>query len=187
LPEPTIVALGGVDIRIRPLDASDEETLRYGIERLSPKSSYNRFLAVRKGATPEELHYLARPDQVRHLAIGAEVVSRAGRDDAGIGVARSIYIGGTGDMAEYAVAITDDYQGRGIGRLLLEHLATWAWRTGIRRWYSIQLASNATILHTTQHVAIELDRRAAADGALEIFWALTPPSERPAPPPPAED
>jgi len=179
LPEPFVVEIDGVGwVRVRPLDASDEETLRYGIARLSPRSSYNRFLAVRKGATEDELHYLTRPDQAQHLAIGAELVSREGRDDSGIGVARSIFIPGSGDLAEYAIAISDDFQGHGVGRVLLDHLSAWAWRTGVRRWYSIQLASNQAVLRTTQRVAIELDRRPIADGAVEIYWALTPPSER---------
>lgn len=182
-PAPTTVTVEeGVRIRVRPLGPSDAGTLKYGLERLSPKSSYHRFLSARTGATDAEVHYLVHPDQVNHLALGAEVVGLEGDLHSGVGVARSIFLPGTGDMAEYAVAVADDFQGLGIGTLLLERLSAWAYRTGVRRWLGVQLAMNVGIRETTCRVADELERQAVGDGVLEVLWALRPPRGAPTAP-----
>ncbi len=177
-PEPTIVAIEeGLRVRVRPLGPADQDTLRYGLEHLSAETSYHRFLSVRRGATDAELHYLAHPDQVSHLALGAEVIGLEGDVHSGVGVARSIFLPGSGDMAEYAVAVTDAFQGLGIGTLLLQHLATWAYRTGVRRWLGVQLALNTNIVATTCRVATEVERRPVSDGVVEVVWQLHPPGD----------
>jgi GNAT superfamily N-acetyltransferase len=175
-PAPSIVAIEeGVAIRVRPLGPADEGTLKYGLEHLSPQSSYHRFLSVRKGASEAELHYLVHPDQVNHLALGAELIGAEGGPTSGVGVARSIFLPGSSDTAEYAIAVADDFQGLGIGTLLLRELAAWAYRTGVRRWLAVQLATNVHIIKTTGRVATEISRTPMSDGVLEVLWQLHPP------------
>lgn len=48
----------------------------------------------------------------------------------GVGVARFLRIGE--EVAEPAVAVADDWQGCGVGTLLLDLLAARAWEEGIR-------------------------------------------------------
>jgi acetyltransferase len=164
----------GVSIRLRPLEPSDEAVLRYGLEHLSAQSSYQRFLSIRRGASDAELHYLTHPDQHLHLALGAEMIGLEEDLTAGVGVARCVFLPGTGDMAEYAVAVADAFQGLGVGSLLLRHLAAWALRTGVTRFYAVQLASNFSVLRATSKVATEIERRTVADGVIEVFWRLRP-------------
>ncbi len=185
-PEPWTIAIEeGVRVRVRPLGPGDEGILRYGLEHLSAQSSYHRFLSVRRGATDAELRYLAHPDRVNHLALGAEVIGLEGGLESGVGVARSIFLPDSGDMAEYAIAVADAFQGLGIGGLLLECLASWAYATGVRRWLAVQLASNTAIVHVTSRVATEISRTSTSDGVIEVVWRLHDPPARSARPDPS--
>ncbi|MBC7173722.1 MAG: GNAT family N-acetyltransferase [Polyangiaceae bacterium] len=174
-PGPSIVRIGGeLTIRIRCLTPADEEALRYGIEHLSAQTSYQRFLAVRKGASDAELHYLTHPDGIQHLALGAELIGLEPAEHSGIAVARSIFLPESADMAEYAIAVADEFQGRGVGSVLLQHLSEWAQRTGVRRWIGVQLATNSGIVRATSRVATEIERRPMSDGVVEVIWELHP-------------
>jgi GNAT superfamily N-acetyltransferase len=174
-PAPAVVSVGdGVTLRLRPLEPHDEAVLRYGLEHLSAQSSYQRFLSIRRGVSDAEIHYLTHPDQRHHLALGAELIGLEHEASRGVGVARSIFLPETGDMAEYAVAVADSFQGLGVGTVLLRHLADWALRTGVKRWYSVQLAENLAVLRATSKVASETERRTVADGVIEVFWKLEP-------------
>jgi GNAT superfamily N-acetyltransferase len=51
----------------------------------------------------------------------------------GVGVARYVRAGADPEVAEVAVTVVDDWQGRGLGRALLERLAARARREGVRR------------------------------------------------------
>ena len=175
-PAPVVVSIGGgVTVRVRPLEPHDEAVLRYGLEHLSAQSSYQRFLSIRRSVSDAEVRYLTHPDQRHHLALGAELVGLEHEASRGVGVARSIFLPETGDMAEYAVAVADSFQGLGVGKVLLRHLADWALRTGVKRWYSVQLAANLAVLRATSEAATETERRTVADGVIEVFWRLEPP------------
>ena len=61
----------GSHVRIRPVAADDKELLQRGLERLSPESSYRRFLVPRGRFTKRELAYLTEIDHLDHEALVA--------------------------------------------------------------------------------------------------------------------
>lgn len=63
-----------------------------------------------------------------------------------IGVATCVRLDTTGRMAEIAVFVADDHHGRGIGTLMLEHLAARARRAGITEFIGEALPGNAGVL-----------------------------------------
>jgi GNAT superfamily N-acetyltransferase len=59
-----------------------------------------------------------------------------------VGVARYIRDPERADRAEAAVAVVDEWQGKGLGRVLLSHLARQARRHGIRTFTATLLTEN---------------------------------------------
>src|SRR5205085_12522383 len=99
---------------------------------------------------PSDLEQLARID-ANHHAVVAVV------DGEPIGIARLVR---DGDTAEVAFAVADDWQGRGIGTVLVERLAADARAAGIRR-----LAGTVSESNNPRSVAL-LERIRA-----QVAWA----------------
>jgi GNAT superfamily N-acetyltransferase len=114
----------GTEIDVRPIRADDKERLAAGFERLSPESRYRRFFSPAASLTPSQLRYLTEVDHHGHEAL---LALEAGTDN-GVGVARFVRTGGDPPVAEVAVAVVDDGQGRGVATTLLDDLAARARR-----------------------------------------------------------
>jgi len=133
---------GGV-VRIRPIVPADKGRLQDGLAKLSAESRYHRFLAPLRELSPRDLAYLTEIDYRDHFAAGALALDEPG--EPGIGVARYVRLA-DGDVAEAAVAVTDEHQRRGLGRLLLEAMCAVALENGIRSFRAYALAENRSAL-----------------------------------------
>lgn len=119
-------------ILIREVTIGDKELFRKGILRLSPDSAFNRFHTHSITLNEHLLEYLTRVDQCNHVAIGVIDTSAPGRP--GVAVARYIRVANATDLAEVAVTIIDEYQGRGLSAILLAGLSRYALENGISRF-----------------------------------------------------
>ena len=131
----TIVDLAdGTPVRVRPIVPADKPRIVEGLARLSVESRYLRFLRPIDHLSKEQLSYLTEIDYQAHFAWGAELAG--GSPHRGIGLAR--YVCQTDDpaTAEAAVAVLDEYQGRGLGGILLALLAESALENGVERFRS---------------------------------------------------
>ena len=134
----------GTRMRVRPVRPSDKQRLVDGFARLSTESRRSRFFGPKTRLTQKELRYLTELDGVNHFAIGAlALVGRRREEDRGLGIARFVRSRDEPDVAEAAVVVVDDMQGRGIGHLLLERLVAAAVERGVRRFRSQVLARNS--------------------------------------------
>lgn len=134
----------GTRALVRMVEASDKEGLAEGMDRLSSRSRYLRFHGGVETLTERQLEYLTDVDQRNHVAWVA-LTSEQGRE-VGIGVARFVRIDGEPDVAEAAITVLDDYQGRGLGTVLLGVLAAAAGRRGIKVFRSYVLGENTDML-----------------------------------------
>jgi GNAT superfamily N-acetyltransferase len=125
-------------LEIRPMGPADKAGLAAGFERLSELSRYRRFLSATPRLTTSQLAYLTEVDHHDHEALVA--LEPSGRD--GLGVARFVRSGEDPQEAECAVAVADDWHGRGLGTLLLRHLAARALQEGIARFTGLVLRDN---------------------------------------------
>lgn len=142
------VSADGTLVEIRPIRPDDRELLERGFARLSHESRYRRFLAPRSQLTPAELSYLTQVDGKNHVAVGA--VIRQGSLEEGLGIARFVRV--EADIAEVAIAVIDEYQGRGIGRRLFQCLTAAALDQGVRTFRCDVLASNTAMLRLLERV-----------------------------------
>ena len=116
---------------IRPALPGDRDLLVRGFERLSPESRYRRFFAPVKTMSGQLLDYLTSIDYVDHFAWAA-LSAEPGPDGGPVGAGVSRYVRlDDPKAAEMAVTVVDDWQGRGLGRILLDALVLEALENGI--------------------------------------------------------
>jgi GNAT superfamily N-acetyltransferase len=114
---------------LREVTEGDKNLFRKGILRLSPGSLFHRFHTHSISLNDHLLDYLTRVDQVNHVAIG--IIDTASGECPGIAVARYIRNRDNPNVAEVAVTIIDEYQGRGLSAVLLAGLSRYAHENGI--------------------------------------------------------
>jgi GNAT superfamily N-acetyltransferase len=151
----TVSLTDGTRVRIRPITPSDKENLVEGFHRLSPESRYRRFMTNLDELTPEMLAYLTEIDYVDHfawLAIAADEV-----EQPGIGVARYVRLEDDPASAEAAIAVTDDYQGRGVGTVLLQALGATALANGVRYFVGYALPENKPVIELLEQDGAQIE------------------------------
>jgi GNAT superfamily N-acetyltransferase len=144
----------GTEVRLRLLRASDRGKFAAGFRRLSPESRYRRFFSLMPELSERMLRQLTLTDDWDHLAIIAERV--AGDDATSLGVARYVRLRDTPDTAEASVAVIDEMQRKGLGRLLVTTLVEAARERGIHRFRASILAENEAgklLLHSLEEHA----------------------------------
>jgi RimJ/RimL family protein N-acetyltransferase len=154
------------DVWIRPIGAADKRLLAEAFDRLSEESRYRRFLHPVKELQPRDLAYFTELDHHDHEALVA-------LDAAGEVVAVARYIRSTSDYeeAEFAIAVVDEWQGRGLGTELLIQLMTKARSEGVRRFTATALSDNREVRELVEHVAPVLSRHSTA-GVIELEIGL---------------
>ena len=133
----------GSEVRLRPVMPDDKPLLAAAWKAFGDESRYHRFMAAKPRLSMHDLEYFTEVDHVDHEAIAA-VHPRTG---AGLGVARYVRDPQRPDAAEAAVAVIDEWQGRGLGSLLLRRLTARATANGIRTYTASLLTENHSMLH----------------------------------------
>ena len=128
----------GAEVDIARLTPADAPMLADAFAQLSEESRRLRFLGPKPTLSPSELRYLTEVDGHRHEALSA-IDPRTGR---GIGIARFVRDPENPHRAEVAITVADDWQGRGLGRLLLERLADRARDEGVRSFTALVSVEN---------------------------------------------
>jgi nucleotide-binding universal stress UspA family protein/RimJ/RimL family protein N-acetyltransferase len=128
----------GAKVVIRPIGPEDAPLVVEAFERLSPASRYRRFLTPVANLSPEMLEYLTDVDHEQHEALIA-LDKETGQM---IGAARYIRDHDLPERAEVAVTVTDDWQGRGVGRTLLVRLTARARSAGVTTFTALVLGDN---------------------------------------------
>jgi RimJ/RimL family protein N-acetyltransferase len=135
----------GSRVMVRPIDRNDRELERRFIKELSVESRHFRFQESMSEPSEDLLSLLTATDQSR-AALGA-VDPHTGRL---VGVAR--FSENPDGTAEFAVAVSDDWQRRGVGSLLLRKLVVIARKRGILRMYSSDSCENHSMRALAQRL-----------------------------------
>ncbi len=155
----------GSRVRIRQGHSSDGGLLLRGFARLSPESRYRRFLAPMPELTEEMVRYLTEIDHRDHEAMLA-LDEQTGE---GVGVARYVRDPLRPEVAEVAVTVIDDWQGRGLGALLLDVISARAREGGITTFTALMLATNDEMMDLLKHLdSVQVFDREAGRVEIEV-------------------
>ena len=146
------------EVVIRAVNADDAPMLQAFVRRLSVRSRRFRFFSALAELSATQLDRLVRPDRV-----GLAVVALRGRaeDAAIVGEARYVVDPAAGRDAEFAIAIADEFQRKGLGTRLMKLIVAHASRTGVRRLFGEILAENQTMLEFAQRLGFGIPANAA--------------------------
>jgi GNAT superfamily N-acetyltransferase len=166
--DPVHLIVAGESVTVRSIRADD--TLMEGefVHNLSLETKHYRFFCGVKELLPAELKGLCTVDGRSSMAFVA-TVPRDGHETQ-IGVSR--YVSSSKeDVREMAVTIADEWQHKGLGLLLVNHLTTYAKSHGVKQLYSVDLADNSAM----RELARELGMSASRDpeDAHQVIYSLT--------------
>jgi acetyltransferase len=148
---------GGIEYRIRPIRPDDADRERAFILSLSPESRFQRLMYTLREPSPEFVARLVNVDQHRDMALVA--VLGEGSEEKIVGVARYSAEAGSPDC-EFAVAVSDEWQCRGIGSTLTRLLFEYATHEGFRSIYGTILASNQRMLELSEWLGLVVEPQA---------------------------
>ena len=121
---------GGV-MRLRLVQARDRDGIIEGFSKLSAETRVQRWFYPKMSLSEEEIEALVSPADDNHGAITAIELGPDGSEISGIGMARFVRSRESPDAAEIAITIVDEWQGLGIGRILLHRLLAMISERGI--------------------------------------------------------
>lgn len=131
----------GREVEIRALRPEDKDDMLAAVGRTGTQSLQRRFFAVKRGFSEKEIAFFMNVDFTSHAAL----VALAEEDG------RKVIVGGgrciitEPGKAEIAFVVIDEYQGQGIGTLLMRHLVDITRRAGLRELIAEVLPENAAM------------------------------------------
>jgi acyl-CoA synthetase (NDP forming)/RimJ/RimL family protein N-acetyltransferase len=135
--------------QLRPIVPDDAERLVDFYSRVSDESKYMRFFAPYPKLSAQDVERFTHVDLDRRVAFVVTL------HDLIIGVGR--YDAVSEDEAEVAFLVEDAHQGRGVGQLLLEHLAQAGRERGIRRFVAEILPANTRMLQIFREMGYRIE------------------------------
>jgi len=163
--EADVLLRDGRTAHVRPIREEDEQLMVEFYARVSDQSKYYRFFAPMPQLSEKDLHRFTHVDHVERVAL---VMLLGGRM---IAVGR-FEVTKPGE-AEVAFLVEDEHQGRGIGQLLLEHLAQAGRERGLERFVADVLPDNQAMIRTFR----EAGYRVASDydqGVMTLEFSIDP-------------
>lgn len=164
--EADVVLRDGATAHLRPIRPDDQQLLLDMFHQQSENTIYLRFFSHKTTLTRREL---ARYTTVDHrdrvcfvILLGSQLIGVGRYDRAG-----------EAPEAEVAFMISDPHQGRGIGSILLEHLAAAARENGISRFTAEVLPENRSMLHVFVEAGYDVARR-FDDGVVALDFPIDP-------------
>ena len=131
--EADVVLSDGGTVHLRPIIEADADKVVEFHGRLSERTRYYRYFGPYPRMPRRDVERFTHVDYVDRVAL----VALLGDDIVAVGRYDRL---GDRDSAEVAFVVEDDHQGRGLGSILLEHLAAAAREQGLRRFVAEVLA-----------------------------------------------
>ena len=164
--EADVVLRDGGTAHLRPIHPSDADAVQAFHMRQSQDSIYMRFFAFKARLSSKELKRFTEVDYKDRVAF---VITSRGEI---IGIGRYDRLDDPAE-AEVAFNIADAHQGRGLGSILLEHLAAAAHENGIRRFTAEVLPENRKMLMVFSDAGYDVKRH-FDDGVVSLEFNIDP-------------
>ena len=150
----------GSELAIRPIRAEDEPLMVKFHETLSDRSVYQRYLHMLKlsqRVAHDRLTRICFIDYDREMALVAEAKDPAGGEPRIVAVGRLKRTQNAGE-AEFALILSDEYQGRGLGTQLLRRLLEVAQQEKLSHITGDILSDNFVMQRICEKLGFELKR-----------------------------
>ncbi|CAM01096.1 bifunctional GNAT family N-acetyltransferase/acetate--CoA ligase family protein [Saccharopolyspora erythraea] len=167
--EADVVLSDGGTVHLRPIRPEDAEGLIAFHSRLSDRTRYFRYFGPYPRMPKRDVDRFSQVDYVKRVAL----VALLGDDIVAVGRFDRL---GDQDSAEVAFVVQDEHQGRGLGSILLEHLAAAARERGLRRFVAEVLAENSTMVRVFRDAGYQV-RRAMEEGVVHLEFDIDPTEE----------
>ncbi|MBQ0897717.1 GNAT family N-acetyltransferase [Micromonospora sp. U56] len=157
----------GSTVQLRPIRPADGPEIVAMHSRFSERTRYLRYFSPYPRIPDRDLQRFVNVD---HRDREAFVVLAGDRI---VAVGRYERLGPEAPEAEVAFVVEDAYQGRGIGSVLLEHLADAARRAGIVHFVAEVLPANGAMLRVFSDFGYQVQRQ-FADGVVHLSFPIAP-------------
>jgi acetyltransferase len=148
--ESEIALRGGTRIPVRPMRPEDAELERRFVAALSERSRFQRFMQHLPQLPPKMLERFTQLDYDRELALVAQ--DPASREFVAVG---RYAPNADGRTAEFALTVADAWQGKGLGRAMLELLCAAARDAGYEALFGHILEGNHDMLDLARRLGFE--------------------------------
>ncbi|MEV1330516.1 GNAT family N-acetyltransferase [Micromonospora costi] len=166
--QPVDVLLGdGTTVQLRQIRPEDAPGIVAMHARFSERTRYLRYFSPYPRIPERDLRRFVTVD---HRDREAFVVLAGGQI---VAVGRYERLGPEAPEAEVAFVVEDAFQGRGIGSVLLEHLADAARRVGIVHFVAEVLPANGAMLRVFSDFGYQVQRQ-FADGVVHLTFPIAP-------------
>jgi acyl-CoA synthetase (NDP forming)/GNAT superfamily N-acetyltransferase len=163
--EADVVLRDGSTAQVRPITPDDAQGLIDFYARVSDESKYYRFFAPYPVLSASDVKRFTEVDH--HDRVGF-VVTRAGNL-----VATGRYDAIDERSAEVAFLVQDDYQGKGLGQLLLEHLAQAGRECGFHGFVAEVLPDNVRMIQVFREMGYAVEG-GFEDGVMRLVFTIDP-------------
>ncbi len=151
--------------QLRPIRPDDVQQYVAFYSRVSSESKYYRFFAPYPTLSDRDVERFTRVDHRQRVAL----VVTSGAAIMGVGRFDRV----DDDEAEVAFLVEDAHQGRGIGQLLLEHLAEAARERGYSRFVADVLPDNRPMIQVFREQGYRV-AGTVSDGVLRLEFSIDP-------------
>ncbi|MBN6041574.1 bifunctional GNAT family N-acetyltransferase/acetate--CoA ligase family protein [Amycolatopsis sp. 195334CR] len=167
--EADVLLSDGGTVHLRPVVPDDADGLVALHGRLSERTRYLRYFGAYPRIPQRDLERFSRVDHHDRVAFAAML------GDNIVAVGRYERLD-RGPSAEVAFVVDDAHQGRGLGSILLEHLAAAASERGLRRFVAEVLAENPQMVRVFRDAGYQVSR-AIEEGVLHLEFDIDPTEE----------
>jgi GNAT superfamily N-acetyltransferase len=150
----------GTQVTFRPVHPTDEPEMRDLHYALSQDTIYYRFMTRVQRFTHKEILNYVYIDHRRDVAIVGTVPEAYGEEIIAVG---RYYLDEKSNRAEVAFTVRDEWQGRGIGHALFNHLVAIAKRAGIAGFTAEVLRENRRMQAVFNHSGLKVKSRLLDD------------------------
>ena len=163
--EADVVLRDGAVAHVRPIAPTDADGIRRFHGGESAESIYFRFFAPMKTLSDKDVARFTQVDYDWRVALVATVRGEI------IGIGRFDRLDDT--TAEVAFNIADAHQGRGVGSVLLEHLAAIGQERGLAKFVADVLPANRKMIQVFTEAGYEVNYH-FEDGVIEVAFTIEP-------------
>jgi acetyltransferase len=156
---------------IRPVLPQDQDLTARFFRDLSQSARYDRFLSPARQLPEDLLRRFTQVDYADHCALVAEVFA----DGAESVVGDARYVRTPNEpSAEFAVAVAEPWQGKGLASRMLATLMLQASASGIERFTGQTLATNERMLHLARKAGFAVRRSPDTRGLMLLERSISP-------------